>query len=123
EGMAAMMSPFTSATGAVVMFIANALFNFLVTSGSGQAVIVMPIMTPLADIMDVPRQIAVQAYNMGDGFTNVIPPTSGVLMACLAVAGVPWTKWAKFVAPLLLIWSVIAIIFLVIGVWMDWGPF
>ena len=122
EGMAAMMSPFTSATGAVVMFIANALFNFLVTSGSGQAVIVMPIMTPLADIMDVPRQIAVQAYKMGDGFTNVITPTSGVLMACLAVAGVPWTKWAKFVAPLLLIWSVLAIIFLVIGVWMDWGP-
>ncbi|SIT72465.1 YfcC family protein [Edaphobacillus lindanitolerans] len=123
EGMAMLMTPFTSATGAVVMFIANELFNFLVTSGSGQAVIVMPIMTPLADIMEVPRQVAVQAYKMGDGFTNIITPTSGVLMACLAVAGVPWTKWAKFVAPLLLIWTVLGAIFLMIGVWMGWGPF
>lgn len=123
EGMAMLMTPFTSAAGAVVMFIANELFNFLVTSGSGQAVIVMPIMTPLADIMEVPRQVAVQAYKMGDGFTNVITPTSGVLMACLAVAGVPWTKWAKFVAPLLLIWTVIGAIYLMIGVWIGWGPF
>ncbi|WP_040226885.1 YfcC family protein [Bhargavaea cecembensis] len=123
EGMAVLMTPFTSAAGAVVMFIANELFNFLVTSGSGQAVIVMPIMTPLADIMEVPRQVAVQAYKMGDGFTNVITPTSGVLMACLAVAGVPWTKWAKFVAPLLLIWTVIGAIYLMIGVWIGWGPF
>ncbi len=70
--------------GAIMMFIANGLFNLIVTSGSGQAAIVMPIMAPLADIMDFPRQIAVQAYTMGDGFTNIITPLSGVLMANLA---------------------------------------
>ena len=83
------MDPFTSVIGAIVMFIANFLFNIIVSSGSGQAVIVMPIMTPLADMMEIPRQVAVQAYKMGDGFSNVITPISGVLMATLAIAGIP----------------------------------
>ncbi|MED4717981.1 YfcC family protein [Bacillus badius] len=123
QGMANVMTPFTSVSGAIVMFIANELFNILVSSGSGQAVIVMPIMTPLADLMDIPRQVAVQAYKMGDGFTNVITPTSGILMANLAIAGVAWTKWIRFILPLLLIWTVLGIIFLAIGVLIDWGPF
>lgn len=123
QGMATVMTPFTSVSGAIVMFIANELFNILVSSGSGQAVIVMPIMTPLADLMEIPRQVAVQAYKMGDGFTNVITPTSGILMANLAIAGIAWTKWIRFVFPLLLIWTVLGIIFLAIGVMMNWGPF
>lgn len=122
HGMASVMEPFTSVSGAIVMFVANLLFNILVSSGSGQAVIVMPIMTPLADLMEIPRQVAVQAYKMGDGFTNVITPTSGILMANLAIAGISWTKWVRFVFPLLLIWIVLGIIFLVIGVLMNWGP-
>ncbi|VDG97097.1 Putative p-aminobenzoyl-glutamate transporter [Lysinibacillus sphaericus] len=122
NGMAYVMTPFTSVSGAVVMFIANELFNILVSSGSGQAVIVMPIMTPLADLMEIPRQVAVQAYKMGDGFTNVITPTSGILMANLAIAGISWTKWVRFVFPLLLIWTVLGIIFLIIGVLINWGP-
>lgn len=122
QGMAYIMSPFSSVSGAIIMFIANALFNFLVTSSSGQAVIVMPIMTPLADLMDIPRQVAVQAYKLGDGFTTVITPTSGILMASLAIAGVPWTKWVRFIWPLVLIWTILGIIFLSIGVWMNWGP-
>ena len=105
------------------MFVANLIFNILVSSGSGQAVIVMPIMTPLADLMDIPRQVAVQAYKMGDGFTNTITPTSGILMANLAIAGISWTKWIRFMMPLLLIWIVLGSIFLTIGVMMNWGPF
>ncbi|MDQ0175328.1 YfcC family protein [Bacillus chungangensis] len=122
QAMAIAMEPFSSVSGAIAMFIANEIFNIFVSSGSGQAVIVMPIMTPLADIMEIPRQVAVQAYKMGDGFTNVITPTSGILMANLAIAGVPWPKWIKFVMPLLLIWTIIGIIFLAIGVMINWGP-
>lgn len=122
QGMATAMEPFSSVSGSIAMFIGNLLFNVLVSSGSGQAVIVMPIMTPLADIMEIPRQVAVQAYKLGDGFTNVITPTSGILMANLAIAGVAWTKWIKFIMPLLLIWIVCGIIFLVIGVLINWGP-
>ncbi|WP_339180976.1 AbgT family transporter [Oceanobacillus sp. FSL W7-1293] len=95
HSMAVVLEPFSSVMGAIAMFIGNGLFNLVVTSGSGQAAIVMPIMTPLADLMDIPRQVAVQAYTLGDGFTNIITPLSGVLMANLAIAGIPWTKWLK----------------------------
>ncbi|BAC14668.1 unknown conserved protein (divided with OB2711 and OB2712) [Oceanobacillus iheyensis HTE831] len=122
NGMAIIMEPFSSVLGAIAMFIGNGLFNLIVSSGSGQAAIVMPIMTPLADLMDVPRQVAVQAYSMGDGFTNIITPLSGVLMANLAIAGIPWTKWIKFAIPLVIIWYIIGIIFLSIGVMINWGP-
>lgn len=122
HGMAMALEPFNSVAGAIAMFIGNGIFNLIVSSGSGQAAIVMPIMTPLADLMDIPRQVAVQAYSLGDGFTNIITPLSGVLMANLAIAGVPWTKWIKFAFPLVLIWYVIGTIFIVIGVLMNWGP-
>ncbi|MBU5266983.1 YfcC family protein [Virgibacillus proomii] len=122
QGMSKMMDPFTSVMGAIVMFIANFLFNIIVSSGSGQAVIVMPIMTPLADMMEISRQVAVQAYKMGDGFSNVITPISGVLMATLAIAGIPLGKWLKFIMPLVIIWCVIGIVYLTIAVMIGWGP-
>lgn len=122
NGMASLIDPFSSTTGAVLMFIGNGLFNILVSSGSGQAAIVMPIMGPIADLMEFPRQIAVQAYSMGDGFTNIITPLSGVLMANLAIAGIPFTKWLKFALPLVGIWYVLGIIYLIVLVAINWGP-
>jgi uncharacterized ion transporter superfamily protein YfcC len=107
---------------AIGMFVANAIINFFIPSGSGQAVIAIPILAPLADMLGLTRQIAVQAYQFGDGFTNSIFPTSGPLMASLAIAGVSWLKWAKWMLPLLLIWTVIAIIMLTIAVLINWGP-
>ncbi|MFQ3545787.1 AbgT family transporter [Halobacillus rhizosphaerae] len=121
QGMATIMEPFSSVWGAIVMLLANGVFNLLVSSGSGQAAIVMPIMTPLADLMDITRQVAVQAYKMGDGFTNVITPISGILMANLAIAGIPWTKWIKYIMPLVLIWFAIGAFYLAIAVWIGWG--
>lgn len=121
QGMASVMEPFSSTLGAIIMFVANGVFNLIVSSGSGQAVIVMPIMTPLADMMGITRQVAVQAYKMGDGFTNVITPISGILMATLAIAGVPWTKWIRFVFPLVLIWFAIGAIYLAIAVMIGWS--
>ncbi|WP_411842703.1 YfcC family protein [Salinicoccus sp. HZC-1] len=120
--MAVVTEPFTSTMGAIMLFIGNGLFNLIVTSGSGQAAIVMPIMAPLADLMGFPRQIAVQAYTMGDGFTNIITPLSGVLMANLAIAGVPYTKWVKFALPLMAIWYILGIIYIIILVAINWGP-
>lgn len=108
---------------ALGMFVANAALNFLVPSGSGQAMIAMPILSPLADMVGVTRQVAVQAFQFGDGFTNSIFPTSGTLMASLAVAGVSWIKWAKWMFPLFLIWCAIAVVMLVVGVLIGWGPF
>ena len=98
------------------MFIFQDLFNFLVPSGSGQAAITMPFMAPLADILGVTRQTSVLAFQLGDAFTNVVAPTSGEIMAALAICKVPYSKWFKFIGPLWAIWSVLAIILLVIAV-------
>jgi len=122
QGMSSAMQSFSSVGGAIALFIGNGLFNLIVSSGSGQAAVVMPIMTPLADIMEIPRQVAVQAYSMGDGFTNMLTPLSGVLMANLAIAGIPWAKWIKFAIPLAIIWYIIGMIYLTIAVLINWGP-
>ena len=106
----------SKAVSASGMFIFQDLFNFLVPSGSGQAAITMPFMAPLADILGVTRQTSVLAFQLGDAFTNVVAPTSGEIMAALAICKVPYSKWFKFIGPLWAIWSVLAIILLVIAV-------
>jgi uncharacterized ion transporter superfamily protein YfcC len=103
------------------MFVIQFLFNFLVPSGSGQALVTMPIMAPLSDLLGVTRQTSVLAYQLGDGLGNIIFPTSGYFMATLALAGVPWHKWVKFYFPLLLIWMGIAIIFLTGAQLLQWN--
>ncbi|WP_353892404.1 putative basic amino acid antiporter YfcC [Proteinivorax hydrogeniformans] len=79
------------------MYVFQSVFNFFVVSGSGQAALVMPLMAPLADLVGVSRQVAVLAYQLGDGFTNMIVPTSASLMGVLAVARLDWSKWVKFI--------------------------
>ncbi|EGS6497110.1 putative basic amino acid antiporter YfcC [Vibrio parahaemolyticus] len=79
-----------------LMYVFQSIFNFFVTSGSGQAALTMPLLSPLADIAGVTRQVAVLAFQLGDGFTNVIVPTSASLMATLGVCRIDWGDWAKF---------------------------
>ncbi|MGI9279728.1 MAG: putative basic amino acid antiporter YfcC [Endozoicomonas sp.] len=78
------------------MYLFQSVFNFFVTSGSGQAALTMPLMAPLADIAGVTRQVAVLAFQLGDGFTNIIVPTSASLMATLGVCRIDWGDWARF---------------------------
>ena len=89
-------------TGSVVsawlMLLFQSVFNFFIASGSGQAAITMPLMAPLSDLVGVTRQVAVLAFQLGDGLTNLIIPTSASLIGCLGVAGVSWTTWVKFIA-------------------------
>lgn len=114
------LSPIFNAVG---MFFLQLFLNFLVPSGSGQAALTMPIMAPLADLVGVTRQTAVLAYQLGDGISNSLFPTSGVLLAGLAVAGIPFTKWIKWVLPLVFIQIFIGIIFLIIAQVIQYGPF
>ncbi|MEG1913311.1 MAG: AbgT family transporter, partial [Cloacibacillus sp.] len=79
-----------------VMYVFQSVFNFFVVSGSGQAALTMPLMAPLADIAGVSRQVAVVAFQLGDGFTNLIVPTSACLMACIGAARIDWATWAKW---------------------------
>ena len=89
--------------GANMMLVANIIINFFISSGSGQATTVMPIMTPVADLTGITRQVAVQAFQFGDGFTNVIIPTVGTLMGGLGFAGISYGKHLKKVLPLILV--------------------
>ena len=109
--------------GAMALYAFNLLFNLLVTSGTGQASIVMPLMVPLVDMLDITRQTGVLAMKLGDGITNIITPTSGVLMAVLAVGGVSWTRWFRFIYPLVLIWVGVGAVFMLLAVMIDYGPF
>lgn len=77
------------------MYVFQALFNFLVCSGPGQAAITMPIMAPLSDMLDVSRQVSCLAFQLGDGFTNLINPTSACLMAFIGIARIDFLSWAK----------------------------
>lgn len=105
------------------MYISQGLINFIIPSSSGQAAVVMPIMASLSDVIGINRQIAVQAFQTGDGYWNMITPTHPVLMAALGIAAVPFSKWIKFAAPLVLKWTIWTLIMLAVAVLINWGPF
>lgn len=109
--------------GAITLFFFNFLFNLIITSGTGQAAIVMPFIVPLVDMLDITRQTGVIAFKLGDGITNIITPTSGVLMAVLAVGKVSFVSWFKFVWPLVLMWTVVGVITVAVAVLVNYGPF
>ncbi|MEZ3435292.1 MAG: AbgT family transporter [Lachnospiraceae bacterium] len=105
------------------MFLLITMLNFFVSSGSGKAVILMPILAPLADLCGITRQTAILAYQFGDGFTNKFWPTNGLTGACLGMAGISYGKWARFYLPVLGIWCVFGGIFLVVAQMINYGPF
>ena len=78
------------------MYGIQAVINFLIPSASAKAAITIPIMAPFADMVGVSRQAMVLAFQFGDGFTNMLTPTSGVLMAALAMARIPYAKWVRW---------------------------
>ncbi|MCM2270652.1 MAG: AbgT family transporter [Thermoanaerobaculia bacterium] len=105
------------------IYAVQVLLSYLVPSGSGQAALSLPILVPLGDLVGVTRQTSVLAYQFGDGFSNVFTPTQGYFMAGLALLGVSWTRWARFMAPLQLIWLGLGLVFLAVAHAIRWGPF
>lgn len=113
-GLSTAVGNLSSNWAAVGMAGAQSAINFIVTSGSGQAALTMPIMAPLADLVDVSRQTAVLAYQFGDGISNGFTPTNGAMMAGLAIGGVSWFKWVRFLWPLMVIFYVLGGIYIFI---------
>ncbi|MCS7459621.1 TIGR00366 family protein [Paenibacillus doosanensis] len=97
------------------MYLFQNVMNVFITSGTGMAVTTMPIMVPLSDLLGVTRQTSVLAFQLGDGFTNMILPTSSALMGSLAVSGIAYQKWVRFFWPLMATWIVIGAIFIVVA--------
>ena len=110
------LSPFIESSSPIFsaqkMFIVQAIINFFVHSGSGQAALTMPIMAPLADLTGVSRQTAILAFQLGE-YTNIIIPTSAVTMGALSMARVPWDRWAKWVLPLMIALFILGFLLLI----------
>ncbi|MCZ0068844.1 TIGR00366 family protein [Bacillus sonorensis] len=120
-GLSHVVSQFPSYLTVAAMLFTQMLFNFFVPSGSGQALIMMPIMAPLADIVGITRQTAILAFQFGDGFSNIVFPTSGYFMATLAISRIPWNKWLTFILPLFCLWMAAAVVFLMIAHAAGWS--
>ena len=105
------------------MFLMQLLINGLITSGSGQAAATMPIMLPVADNIGMTKQTAVLAFNFGDGLSNYILPTSSALMGFIAMVGISYSNWMKFMWRLFLIWIVVGAVLVIIANSINYGPF
>lgn len=79
-----------------MMYVIQNLINLVIPSGSAKAALTIPIMAPFSDLIGLSKQATVMAFQFGDGFTNMITPTSGVLMAVLGVSRIPYDKWVRW---------------------------
>lgn len=79
------------------MLVAQSVFNFFVSSGSAQATITMPLMAGLGELVGVSKQVSVLCFQLGDGFTNLVIPTSAAMMGAIGVAGLGWLAWLRII--------------------------
>ena len=121
--MAGPLSKVSGVFAAWGIYIANFIINVLIPSCSGQAAVVMPILTPLADLVGITRQTAVQAFMSADAFGDCILPTYPPLLAALTICGVSYGRWFKFVWKIALIMTIWSFLILAIAVKINWGPF
>lgn len=106
-----------------VMYMIQTLINIVIPSASAKAAITMPIMAPFSDLIGVSRQATVLAFQFGDGFTNMITPTSGILIAVLTIARVPYGKWFKLILPFILLLIVVGFLLLLPTVFLELNGF
>ncbi len=119
-GMSSVTSQLPGVVTAQVMYLMQLCVNFFIPSGSTQAALVMPIMAPLAELSGITPQTAVLAYQFGDGFSNMIIPTSGVTVGTLAMARIPYEKWFRWNLPMQGMFILMSLLFLVWPVLTHW---
>jgi len=105
------------------MYMITTFLNIFIPSGSGKAALIIPMMSQFSDLIGISRQATVIAFQLGDGFTNLITPTSGVLIGVLGVARIPYEKWFKWVAPFIIILTVLGFFLLLPTVLMHLNGF
>jgi uncharacterized ion transporter superfamily protein YfcC len=113
HGIASATGDLPAFVSAQMMFLFQGALNFFIPSGSGQAALTMPIMSPLSDILGITRQTAVLCFQLGDGIFNMIIPTSGVTMGVLSIANIPYQKWFRWVLPFTLILVILVFLLLI----------
>lgn len=121
HGMSSLTARLPALLAADAMYGIQVVLNFFIPSGSTKAALTMPLMAPLADLSGITRQTAVLAYQFGDGFTNMIIPTSGVTIGTLAMARIPYEKWFRWNLPLQVVFVLLSLLFLVWPVLTRWA--
>ena len=123
DTMLASMASALEGTGRVgalgSMYGIQTFINLFIPSASAKAAVTMPIMAPFSDMINVSRQATVLAFQFGDGFTNMITPCSGVLMAVLSVAKIPYEKWVKWAWKFILFLVAVGFLLLLPTLFMD----
>ena len=105
------------------MYGIQTFINLFIPSASAKAAVTMPIMAPFSDLIGVSRQATVLAFQFGDGFTNMITPCSGVLLAVLSVAKIPYEKWFRFIWKFILFLIIVGFLLLLPTLFMDMPGF
>ncbi|TGE27926.1 YfcC family protein [Hymenobacter metallicola] len=116
HGLSAPLAQLPVTLSALSMIGVHTALHLPVPSVSGQAVLTMPILTPLSDLLGLPRQVTVLAYQYGAGLCEIITPTNGALVAIVAACGVRFDQWWKFVLPLYFGLLALAALAVIIGV-------
>ncbi|WP_400190161.1 YfcC family protein [Hymenobacter sp. B81] len=116
QGLSAPLAHLPVTLSALGMLGVHTALHLPVPSVSGQAVLTMPILTPLSDLLGLSRQVTVLAYQYGAGLCELITPTNGALMAIIAACGVRFDQWWKFVLPLYLLLLGLAAVAIVVGI-------
>jgi uncharacterized ion transporter superfamily protein YfcC len=121
--LASFVGNFHAVTASWAMLLVQTVINFFIPSGSAQAMVATPVMVPLGELIGITRQTSVLAFQMGDGFSNIFWPTNVLLIVALSLAGISWTKWARFILPLQVVFLIVGCAVLTVAVLMNWGPF
>lgn len=119
HALAALMNEAGKVVAIGAMYFIQTLINIIIPSGSAKAALTMPIMAPFSDVVGISRQATVMAFQFGDGFTNMITPTSAVLMGALGIARIPYEVWVKWFVRILFLFVVLGFILLIPAVVME----
>ncbi|MCK4637791.1 MAG: AbgT family transporter, partial [Bacteroidales bacterium] len=122
-GLSKSMNEMGNIASVGIMYVIQTIINIVIPSGSAKAALTMPIMAPFSDLIGISRQATVMAFQFGDGFTNMITPTSGVLIAVLGVARIPYEKWVKWILPFMIVLMIIGFLLLIPTVTMQLNGF
>lgn len=103
----------------ISMYTIQNVLNIIIPSGTAKAALTIPLMSELSEMVNISKQLTVLAFQFGDGFTNMITPTSGVLIGCLGAAKIPYAKWFKFIIPVVVSFIIIGFILLLIPLYFN----
>ena len=113
HGLASFMNDAGKVTAIGGMYLIQTFINIVIPSGSAKAALTMPIMAPFSDVIGISRQATVMAFQFGDGFTNMITPTSAVLIGALGIARIPYEIWVKWFFRFLVVFILLGFILLI----------